>query len=195
MTKSRLRLYSRALSEEEQASMHAGIDSKQLWELVKDESVHLILKRPALRELANRRDRDLAGHCETLLQSENFDEWLVGVETLSTLRTSRAVERLIILYTQTNLKERKWVTSALAKILTAEHIHPFSIMVRELAKSGQLDVTGWTMTAIVTLKHVCMRFGVEVDDSAIVKETHSEFPRFYERKPVKKRRKKKKVVQ
>jgi hypothetical protein len=48
-----------------------------------------------------------------------------------------------------------------AKILTAEHVKPFSIMVREVAVPGELDVSGWTMTAISTLRDVCKRFGIE----------------------------------
>ena len=49
-----------------------------------------------------------------------------------------------------------------AKILTAEHVKPFSIMVREVACPGELDVSGWTRTAISTLKDVCKRFGIDV---------------------------------
>jgi hypothetical protein len=35
-------------------------------------------------------------------------------------------------------------------------------MVREVAVPGELDVSGWTKTAISTLQDVCKRFGVEV---------------------------------
>ena len=48
-----------------------------------------------------------------------------------------------------------------AKILTAEHVKPFSIMVREVACPGELDVSGWTKVAISTLRDVCSRFGIE----------------------------------
>ena len=48
-----------------------------------------------------------------------------------------------------------------AKILTAEHIKPFSIMVREVAVPGEIEITGWTRVAISTLQDTCKRFGVE----------------------------------
>lgn len=178
--------------------MYVGVESVRLWDLVRDKSVHLILKKPALQELADRRDKVLIHYCEDLIQSETFDEWLVGVEILSTLGTSAAIERLIALYTQTNLTDRRRVTYALAKVLTAECVHPFGIMVRELAKPGQLDVTGWTLVAIATLKHVCKRFGVKVDDRSLDSTTHSEYLGLLDRTPTmpKGRRKtRQKVVQ
>jgi hypothetical protein len=48
-------------------------------------------------------------------------------------------------------------------------------MVRELAEPGVLDVTGWTLVAIGTLKHVCKRFNIPVDDSSLEIVVQSEF--------------------
>ena len=57
--------------------------------------------------------------------------------------------------------DRKVVLSYVAKILTAEHIKPFSIMVREVACPGEIDITGWTKVAISTLQDICKRFGID----------------------------------
>jgi hypothetical protein len=57
---------------------------------------------------------------------------------------------------------RRLVLSMVAKVLTAEYVKPFGIMVREVAVPGELDVSGWTKTAISTLQDVCKRFGIEV---------------------------------
>jgi len=40
-------------------------------------------------------------------------------------------------------------------------VRPFSIMVREVAVPGEIDVTGWTRVALSTLEDACKRFGVE----------------------------------
>jgi hypothetical protein len=67
-----------------------------------------------------------------------------------------------MVYAQSLNDERKLVLSMVAKVLTADHVKPFSIMVREVAVPGELDVSGWTKTAISTLQDVCKRFGIEV---------------------------------
>ncbi|MHA3964107.1 MAG: hypothetical protein AM325_011285 [Candidatus Thorarchaeota archaeon SMTZ1-45] len=132
-----------------------------MWNLVEDESVHLILRRPALLELARRHDSHLLDYCENLLASEDYEKWLMGLDILVALGTHDAVDRLILVYAQSLKDERKHVLSMVARILTAEHVKPFSIMVRDVACPGELDVSGWTKTAISTLQDVCKRFGIE----------------------------------
>ncbi|MHA2191533.1 MAG: hypothetical protein ACXAAP_15035 [Candidatus Thorarchaeota archaeon] len=133
-----------------------------MWELVKDKSVHLILREPGLLELARRQDSDLLDFCECMLSSEDIDEWMAAVKILSVMQTDEAVDRLIMVYAQSLSSDRRFVTGEVAKILTADHVHPFTVMVRELASPGEINVTGWTSVAISTLKDVCKRFGVEV---------------------------------
>jgi len=85
----------------------------------------------------------------------------MGINILVAVGTPEAVDRLILVYAQSLNDERKHVLCMVAKILTAVHVKPFSIMVREVACPGELDVSGWTKTAISTLKDVCRRFGIE----------------------------------
>ncbi|MHA1965950.1 MAG: hypothetical protein ACXACG_14115 [Candidatus Thorarchaeota archaeon] len=121
----------------------------------------MILKKPALLELARRQDPLLMDYCERLLGSEDYEDILLGINILVALGTHDAVDRLILVYAHSLNDERKHVLCMVAKILTAEHVKPFSIMVREVAVPGELDVSGWTKTAVSTLKDVCKRFGVE----------------------------------
>jgi hypothetical protein len=163
MTQPRLRLLSTPSHIENHTPLYVDVDSARLWNLVGDETVHLILRKPAMLELARRQDPILMDHCEKLLLSEDYEDWLMGIDLLVALGTLEAVDRLILVYAQSLNDERRHVLCMVAKILTAEHIKPFSIMVREVACPGELDVSGWTKTAISTLLDVCKRFGVATD--------------------------------
>ncbi|MHA2395939.1 MAG: hypothetical protein ACXAC0_04480 [Candidatus Thorarchaeota archaeon] len=162
MTQPRLRLLSTPSHIEDHTPLYVDVDSAQLWNLVEDETVHLVLRKPALLELARRQDPLLMDHCEKLLGSEDYEEWILGIDLLVALGTPNAVDRLILVYAQSLNDERKRVLCMVAKILTAEHVKPFSIMVRDVACPGELDVSGWTRVAISTLKDVCKRFGIEM---------------------------------
>ena len=145
-------------------SLHARTSSVQLWELVRDESVHLLLREPAMIELARRNELEMLEFCRKLAVSGDFDEWLASIRALAALRTREAVDLLVMRYARCYSEDRTIIIDVVGRILTAEHIHPFSIMIRQLAKPGKLDVTGWTSVAIGTLKNVCKRLGVEVVD-------------------------------
>ncbi len=162
MTQPRLRLLSTPSQIENHTPLYVDVDSAQLWNLVEDNTVHLILRKPAMLELARRNDLLLMDHCEKLLGSEDYEDWLMGLDLLVALGTPEAVDRLILVYAQSLNDERRYVLCMVAKILTAEHVKPFSIMVREVACPGELDISGWTKTAISTLKDVCKRFGIDV---------------------------------
>jgi hypothetical protein len=101
-------------------------------------------------------------YCEVLLSSDDYEGWLTATSALVALGTPEAVDRLIMVYAQSLNDERRLVLSMVAKVLTADHVKPFSIMVRDVAVPGELDVSGWTKTAISTLEDVCKRFGIEV---------------------------------
>jgi len=161
MTQPRLRLLSTPSHIENHTPLYVDVDSARLWNLVEDETVHLILRKPALLELARRQDPLLMDYCEKLIGSENYEDWLMGIDLLVSLGTPDAVDRLILVYAQSLSDERRHVLCMVAKILTAEHVKAFGIMVREVAIPGELDVSGWTKTAISTLKDACKRFGVE----------------------------------
>ena len=145
-------------------SLHAGTSSVQLWELVRDEDVHLLLREPAMIELARRNELEMLDYCKKLAVSGDFDKWLASIRALAALRTREAIDLLVMLYARCYSEDRTIIIDVVGRILTAEHIHPFSIMIRQLAKPGELDVTGWTSVAISTLKNVCKRLGVEVVD-------------------------------
>jgi hypothetical protein len=134
----------------------------KLWALVRDEAVHLILREPGLLELARRRDSELLDFCETMLSSGNIDDWFVAVKTIASIGTRKTIDRLVMIYANTHSEDRRFITNLVAKVLTTDFVHPFSIMIRELAVPGELDITGWTSTAIATLQDVCKRFGIEV---------------------------------
>ncbi len=161
MTRPQLRLLSRPSLSEDHTPLHVDIDSARLWDLIFDEKVHLVLRRPALVELARRKDPKLMDYCENLLKSDDYEEWLTGLATLSVVGTNEAVDSLILAYAHSLNEDRRTVLMYVAKILTAEHIKPFSIMVREVAVPGEIEITGWTRVAISTLQDACKRFGVE----------------------------------
>jgi len=178
MTQPRLRLLSTPSYIENHTPLYVDVDSARLWNLIEDETVHLVLRKPALLELARRQDPPLMDHCEKLLASDDYEDWLMGIDLLVTLGSHDAVDRLILVYAQSLNEERRHVLCMVAKILTAEHVKPFSIMVRELACPGELDVSGWTKTAISTLKDVCKRFGIEIcgESDTVVKADVDDTP-------------------
>ena len=161
MTHSQLRLLSRPSQSEDHTPLYVDVDSARLWDLIFDEKVHLVLRRPALVELARRKDPKLMDYCENLLKSDDYEKWLTGLATLSAVGTNEAVDSLILAYAHSLNEDRRTVLTYVAKILTAEHIKPFSIMVREVAVPGEIEITGWTRVAISTLQDACKRFGVE----------------------------------
>jgi hypothetical protein len=93
---------------------------------------------------------------------------------LSAIGTPDAVDRLILAYAHSLNEDRKTVLSVVAKILTAEHVRPFSIMAREIAVPGEIDVTGWTRVAVSTLEDACKRFGVETVSVGELSHSHDD---------------------
>ena len=175
MTQPQLRLLSRPSLSEDHTPLHVDVDSARLWNLIFDEKVHLVLRRPALAELARRQDSKLMDYCEELLNSDDYEEWLTALTTLTAIGTNEVVDRLILVYAHSLNEDRRVVLSFVAKILTAEHIKPFTIMVRDVACPGEIDITGWTRVAISTLQSACKRFGVEtIIDGRILDSVENE---------------------
>lgn len=160
--KSQLRLVHHPPFRPEHTPLHADVDRSQLWELVRDPDIHLVLREPALLELARRRDPDLLSFSESLLKSHNHENWTMAVKVISVLGTTESVERLIMIFASTlNNDDRLLIINLVATSLTADFVRPFSIMVRDIAKPGTIDISGWTKTAIATLQDVCKRVSVE----------------------------------
>lgn len=62
-----------------------------------------------------------------------------------------------------NNENRYLIIDLVAKSLTAEFVRPFSIMVRDIAKPGTIDISDWTKTAVATLQDVCKRFSIQIE--------------------------------
>ncbi|MDF1537473.1 MAG: hypothetical protein P1Q69_01035 [Candidatus Thorarchaeota archaeon] len=131
----------------------------QLWELVHDKDVHLILRAPGLMELARRRDAGVIDYCETLIKSNNSEEWFLGVKTIAELGTQEAIDRLVMIYAASLDEKRRYIMHLIAKTLTTKNVHPFSVMVRELADSDEVDITRWTSTVVTTLQYFVNEWG------------------------------------
>jgi bifunctional pyridoxal-dependent enzyme with beta-cystathionase and maltose regulon repressor activities len=98
MTHPQLRLLSRPSHSEDHTPLYVDVDSARLWDLIFDEKVYLVLRRPALVELARRKDPKLMDYCENLLKSDDYEDWLTGLATLSAVGTNEAVDSLILAY-------------------------------------------------------------------------------------------------
>lgn len=157
----RLRLVCHPPSRPEHTPLHTDTGRAQLWELANDEDVHLILRMPGLMELARRRDPGVLDYCRNFLDSGNMDEWYLGIKVIAALGTPEAIETLLMIYASSINGGRRYITNIIAQSLTIEYVHPFTIMLRELAVPGELDITGWTSTAVATLQDVCKRRGIE----------------------------------
>ncbi|TFF92695.1 hypothetical protein EU545_00255 [Candidatus Thorarchaeota archaeon] len=156
-----LRLLSHPVPSDNHPTLHNDADSSRLWDLLRDATVHTVLKKSALKELARRKDPALIEHCDVLLSSESRSDWCLGVSTLSVLATNEAVDRLISTFARSLGEDRIFVLECVASILRADFVRPFSIMVREIARPGELNVSRWSRVAISTLREVCKRFGIE----------------------------------
>lgn len=172
-TPPRLCLVCHPPSRPEHTPLHADTDRMQLWELVNDQDVHLILRAPGLMELARRKDPGVLDYCEKLLNSDNSEEWFLGVKTIAELGTQESVDRLVMIYASSLDEKRRYIIHLLAKTLTLDNVHPFSIMARELAGPGEVDITGWTSTAVNTLQDVCKRMGVKTVTNGITQNSTS----------------------
>ncbi len=60
----------------------------------------------------------------------------------------------------------------MAQTLTVDYVHPFTIMLRELAVPGEIDITGWTSRAVTTLQDICKRRGIETEIEGVNQTSH-----------------------
>jgi uncharacterized protein YwbE len=85
------------------------------------------------------------------------------VKAIAAFGTSESLEKLVMIFATTvNRDDRLLLLDVVAKHLTAEFVHPFGIMVRDIAKPGKVDISGWTNVAITTLKDICKRQSIDV---------------------------------
>lgn len=139
--------------------------TESLWDTVKDTSLHIILREPALLELALRKDPGVISFCESLLNSENQESWFSALKALETLNTYDAAQRLLVLCGSLSTGNKKIVLNVLARILSSPQREGFRRLIRSFIIPGEINVSGWTPTALHVLESVCAEKGIEIINS------------------------------
>ena len=139
--------------------------TESLWDTAKDETLHIILREPALLELARRQEPGVLSYCDKLLLSENQECWFSGLKVLEAMNTYDAVQRLLVVCGYSGTGDRKIVMHVLARVLGESHREGFRRILRSMIAPGKLDVTGWSPTALRVLKAVCVEQGIGVETS------------------------------
>ena len=139
--------------------------TESLWDTAKDESLHIILREPALLELARRKEPGVLSYCDRLLLSEDQEWWFSALKVLETLNTYDSVQRLLVVGGYSGTEEKQVVMHVLARVLTAAHREGFRRILRSMITPGTLDVTGWSTVALRVLKSVCIELGIEAETS------------------------------
>lgn len=139
--------------------------TESLWDTAKDESLHILLREPALLELARRREPGILAYCDRLLFADDQEQWFSALKVLETLNTYDATQRLLVICGYSGTGDRKIVMNALARVLTDTHREGFRRILRSMIAPGVLDVTGWSPTALRVLKSICTEKRIEVETS------------------------------
>ena len=139
--------------------------TESLWDTVMDTSLHILLREPALLELARRKEPGVLSYCDKLLLSEDHECWFSALKTLEALNTYDSVQRLLVVCGYSGTGDRQVVMHVLARVLTASHREGFRRILRSMITPGTLDVTGWSPTALRVLKAVCVELGIDVETS------------------------------
>ncbi|TFG98770.1 hypothetical protein E4H12_05135, partial [Candidatus Thorarchaeota archaeon] len=95
---------------------HAQTLSESLWDTVKNKSLNIILREPALLELASRKDPGVIAFCDNLLRDEDQESWFSALKALETLNTYDAAQRLLVLCGTSSTGDRKIVLNVLARV-------------------------------------------------------------------------------
>ncbi len=138
---------------------------ESLWDTAKNESLHIILREPALLELARRKEPGTLAYCDKLLLSEDYECWFSALKILETLNTYDATQRLLVVCGYSGTRDRIVVINSLARVLTPSHSEGFRRILRSMITPGILDVTGWSPTAIQIIKSVCIESGIDLQTS------------------------------
>ena len=139
--------------------------TESLWDTVKNTSLNIILREPALLELATRKDPGVIAYCDVLLFSEDQESWFSALKTLKTLDTYDSAQRLLVLCGTSNTIDRRIVLNVLARILTSSQREGFRRILRSMIEPGDLDVTGWSPIALRVLESTCAEKGIEIVDT------------------------------
>ncbi len=139
--------------------------AESLWDTIKDESLHMILRESALLELARRKEPGVLAYCDKLILSEDEECWFSALKALETLNTYDATQRLLVICGYSGTRNRNIAMNSLARILTSSHTEGFRRILRSSITPGVLDVTGWSPTALRVLMAVCIEQNIEVETS------------------------------
>ena len=137
-----------------------------LWDTVKNDSLNIILREPALLELASRQDPGVIAFCDNLLQAEDQESWFSALKALEALKTYDAAQRLLVLCGTASTGDRKIVLNVLARVLSSSQREGFRRVIRSVVIPGELDVTNWTPIALRVLESVCAEKGIQTVDPA-----------------------------
>ncbi|MHA2069908.1 MAG: hypothetical protein ACXABY_36555 [Candidatus Thorarchaeota archaeon] len=147
-------------------SPFSNTSAESLWDTVKNIELHILLREPALIELARRKEPGILSFCENLVNCGDQECWFTGIKALAELGTYEAVQRLLSVSGSLNPWDRKIVIQTVATVLTSTQREAFRRVVRLFAVPGKLDVTGWTTTALRILRAVCEECGINLVTSS-----------------------------
>ena len=166
MRLNRLVLVSSDVNYDSPIDLHTQTLTESLWDTVKNSSLNIILREPALLELASRKDPGVIAFCDHLLRNEDQESWFSALKALEILSTYDAAQRLLVLCGTSSTGDRKIVLNVLARILGSSQREGFRRLIRSVLAPGELDVTNWTPTALRGLEAVCAEKGVQIVDPA-----------------------------
>ena len=138
----RLRLVCHPPSRPEHTPLHVDTDRAQLWALVNDEEVHLILRAPGLIELARRRDPDVLNYCKKLIDSGNSEEWYLGIKAVAAIGTPESIDKLLMIYASSLNDDRKYITGIVAQRCPEEFFKRFPLCVGYFRLQGEFGSRG-----------------------------------------------------
>ena len=166
MRQNQLVLVSIDVTPETTVEVHTRTLTESLWDTVKNQFLNIILREPALIELASRKDPGVIPFCENLLRADDQESWFTALKALETLSTYDASQRLLVLCGTSNTGDRKIVLNVLARVLSSPQREGFRRLIRSVVSPGELDVSNWTPTALRVLEAVCAEKGVQIVDPA-----------------------------
>jgi hypothetical protein len=160
MKKPRLQVVERQRVEEEESESSLDDHDNELWQRASDPNIHLFLREPAITELARQRHPAVLDLCESLLSSDDIDDWHTAVNALAQMKTVASLDRLIAVYCESSPEERSFMVQKVAECLTSDHAASFDTMLKQLSTPCEIDISRWSSTAKAVLGAVCSRLGL-----------------------------------
>jgi hypothetical protein len=131
--------------------------------------LHLLLREPALLELALREHSAVIPICNELLNDEDSEKRNLALRALVKLATPDAIKLLLCLLKSGTLHERRLALQMLGKVVTPSFRDQFREIIKELVIPGVLDISQWTPTAVRVLYSFCKEEEIEVVENPFEK--------------------------